>query len=682
LRTAAPGQPLLLAFDALPGLWKSLLLQVYGNPEQVIRETEAEFIRNYLNDRQIAGVPEQVQLYEPQKHEPTNEIPEHVQLYEPQKHAPTPGIITINIQAQQYYERFEYDLNGVQTHLSEKLRREYTANASVIMELSGYFATDRKTAMSVLESSRETLKHSLPRSMKRIEDKIREYGEVGFAALISGKVGNRNTRKITAESSQQIIALKRSRTPVYTDQQVFDKFNSIAKEKGWEPLKSIRSLKQFLGQPRIEPLWYDAVHGELKSSQRYSRRHRTELPLLRDALWYGDGTKLNLYYRGDDGKMHTTMVYEVMDAYSEVLLGYHISDTEDHEAQYHAYRMAIQTAARKPYEIVHDNQGGHKKADSTGLFSKICHIHRTTAPYNPESKTIESAFGRFQAEILHRDWRFTGQNITSKKISSRPNLEFIEANKDNLYTLNELKDIYAEMRRQWNEGRHPATGIPRIEMYRNSTNPATAEVSTSDMVEIFWLFTDSPSTFTSQGIEITIKGKKYRYEVFSSPGVPDHEWRRAHTLQRFHVKYDPFDMTSIRLYWKDDAGDLRFERVAEPYMKIHRAKQEQEDSEALFIVREREANLNDRIERQVVARTIETEHGVAPEQNGLRSPKLNLPAAKRDELQRQCERRAKKYGRNPDEYQTGQANKIISLTTYDELEDGMNFDTKKAANKL
>ncbi|MDR1340189.1 MAG: Mu transposase C-terminal domain-containing protein, partial [Prevotellaceae bacterium] len=554
---------------------------------------------------------------------------------------------------------------------------------SVIHELVKYFATgDRKTALAILEANRGTVGHTLPHSLNRLEDKVRQYQSSGFDALISGKVGNRNTLKITAEASQQIIALKRSRTPVYTDWQIFNKFNSTAAEKGWEQLKSIRSLKQFLNQPRIEPLWYDAVHGELKSAQRYSRRHQTELPKLRDALWYGDGTRLNLYYRDDDGKMRTKMVYEVMDAYSEVLLGYFISDTEDHEAQYHAYRMAIQTALHKPYEIVHDNQGGHKKVDSQGLFKQICHIHRPTSPHNPESKTIESAFGRFQANILHQDWRFTGQNITSKKMSSRPNLEFINENKDKLYTLTELKNAYSEARKQWNESAHPATGIPRIEMYRNSKNPKTPEVSPSDMVEIFWLITGEPCTFTSQGIEITVKGNKYRYEVFSSPGVPDHEWRRAHTLQRFYTKYDPYDMTSVRLYRKDDAGELRFERVAEPYMKIHRAKQEQEDGEDLIIRREREANLNDRMERQIAARTIEAEHGVAPEQNGLRSPKLNIPAAKRDELQRQCERRTKKYSRNPEEYQTARVDKVISLTTYDELEEETDFDTKKAANKL
>ena len=64
----------------------------------------------------------------------------------------------------------------------------------------------------------------------------------------------------------------------------------------------------------------------MKAHQRYDRKHRTILPSRRDSLWYGDGTKLNLYYRDENGNKCTTSVYEVVDAYSEVLLGYYISD--------------------------------------------------------------------------------------------------------------------------------------------------------------------------------------------------------------------------------------------------------------------------------------------------------------------------------------------------------------------
>ena len=41
-------------------------------------------------------------------------------------------------------------------------------------------------------------------------------------------------------------------------------------------------------------------------------------------------------------------------------------------------------------------------------------------------------------------------------------------------------------------------------------------MTVSDMVEMFWVQADRMSTFTSSGIEITIKGKKRTYEVMSS----------------------------------------------------------------------------------------------------------------------------------------------------------------------
>lgn len=594
--------------------------------------------------------------------------------------------------AREYFAGYEYDMNGVRTRLDTGLIEEYTLNASVLNALIDELAdkvaqakklnNSRSDLWDIIMQSSENLRrrygHTLPGNLSRLKEKIARYRKESYASLISGKVGNKNTLKITNEGIRQLIALKRSRVPVYTDMQIFKEYNRIAEEKGWKPIKSPRSLKQWLDSPMIEPLWHDAVFGELSAHQRYSRKHKTELPYRRDSLWYGDGTKLNLYYRDEAGKVRTTSVYEVIDAYSEVMLGYFISDTEDYEAQYHAYRMAIQISGHKPYEIVHDNQGGHKRLESSSFFGKICHVHRTTAPYSGQSKTIESVFGRFQADILHKDWRFTGQNITAKKAGSRPNLEFVEANKDKLYTLAELKAKYSEARREWNESLHPATGISRLEMYNSSVNEETPAVTTQDMVDMFWVMTKRRSTFTSEGIEITVKGKKYRYEVYSSPGVPDHEWRRTHSYQRFFVMYDPYDFSSVRLYWKDKAGKLRFERVAEPYLVIHRAIQDQTEYEAAFIRREQEANMQERVERQVAAKEIEYSHGVAPEQHGLSTPKLKGVTA---EVMRQIDRRTRRYKQDPEEYQVGRVTKKTSNLTFDQIGE-IKLNPKRVAGKL
>ncbi len=445
--------------------------------------------------------------------------------------------IKLDSEAREFFENFTYEKNGKQEHLTDKLVEEYTINASVLKELLKMMAQRRAIRQSLngstagaweviyqsSEAMREEYQHTLPQNEARLKAKIKAFKADGYKSLISGKVGNKNTQKITDEFGQLLIALKRCRVPVYTDAQLFDEANRQAEANGWKPLKSLSGMKRWLNSAAIMPLWYDAVHGEQAARQKFGRKHRTALPTKRDALWYGDGTKLNLYYQDENGKVRTTQVYVVIDAMSEVMLGWHISDSEDYEAQYLAYRMAIQTSKHKPYEIVHDNQGGHKKLDADGLFSKLCHVHRTTQPYNGESKTIEAVFGRFQQQVLHKDWRFTGQNITAKKMSSRPNLEFIEENKDSLYTLEELKDAYAKATKEWNEMAHPAYGKSRQEAYDSSVNEETQQVTAHDMVDMFWVTAKRMSTFTDQGISVTIKKQKRQYEVMSQPGVPDHE---------------------------------------------------------------------------------------------------------------------------------------------------------------
>lgn len=601
--------------------------------------------------------------------------------------------VKIDDKARTFFDDHRYEMNGVETSLSDKLKAEYTLNASVLNALVidlEVKTRDRKmygnslssvweNVAATSENLRKIYHHTLPENLARLKEKISRYKKESYASLISGKVGNASTLKITEEAGRFLIALKRSRVPVYTDSRIFEEYNRVAPEKGWKELKSKRSLTMWFKRPEIEQLWWDAVHGEMSAHQRFGRKHRTELPSRRDTLWYGDGTKLNLYYQDEEGNKRTTMVYEVMDAYSEVLLGYYISDSENYEAQYHAYRMAIQVSGHKPYEIVYDNQGGHKKLESDEFFDKICHIHRPTAPYNGQSKTIESVFGRFQEQELSKDWRFTGMNVTAKKLSSRPNLEFVDENDDRLFTLEELKAHYAEARRAWNTAPHPATGIPRIEMYEKSVNEETDVVTVYDMVDIFWLWTKRPATFTDSGIEVTIGKKKIPYEVFLAPGIPDHEWRRRNTYRRFYVKYDPYDLTSIQLYWKDRGGEMRKDRVAELYKTIHRAIQDQTKDEAGFIRQEQEANIQDRIERQIIAKEIEYAHGVAPEQHGLSTPRLKGVTK---EVQRQIDHRTKRYARDPEELQIGRAAKRASLLTWDQLKENKVVDMRKVAGKL
>ena len=635
-RFGGEGGYTLYAWSSIPQKYKARYMERYGDPEQRMKEA-------MMRDR-----------------------------------------IRLDSEAREFFESFTYEKNGKQEHLTEKLIEEYTINASVLKELLKMMAQRRAIRQSLngstagaweviyqsSEAMREEYQHTLPQNEARLKAKIKAFKADGYKSLISGKVGNRNTVKITKEFGLLLIALKRSRTPVYTDAQLFEEANRRAIENGWKPLKSLPGMKRWLYSSANEQLWYDAVHGENAARLKFGRKQRTKLPTRRDSLWYGDGTRLNLYYQDEEGKVRTTQVYEVIDAMSEVMLGYWISDSEDYEAQYHAFRMAIQTSGHKPYEIVHDNQGGHKKLNSLprrkegpneqGFLDKICHIHRATQPYNGSSKTIEAIFGRFQQQVLHQYDNFTGQNITAKKASSRPNLESMEANKKSLPTLDELKALYAEARQKWNSMKHPIYGKSRMEVYESSVNEETPVVTPVDMVNMFWVMHDKPATFTDQGITIEVKKQKYTWEVFKN-GEPDLEWRKLHTWEKFYVQYDPNDMTTVNLYAIDLAGRKRFSTVARPYWEIHRALQDQSAEEKTQIHKAIEAGKNDRIERVVAGRRIAIAHGTDPEQNGLIYPKLK---GLNKEQQEQAQSRLALYSQPPKNFTLGQIAKHISLTDW------------------
>ena len=122
--------------------------------------------------------------------------------------------LVIDTEARDWYEAFEYDLNGVQTHLDERLIDEYTLNASVLnvliseqndrVALSKALNNKRGDLWEILlatcEHLRELHGHTLPANASRLRGKIADYKRDGYLALISGKIGNRNTTKITEDA--------------------------------------------------------------------------------------------------------------------------------------------------------------------------------------------------------------------------------------------------------------------------------------------------------------------------------------------------------------------------------------------------------------------------------------------------------------------------------------------------
>lgn len=546
---------------------------------------------------------------------------------------------------QKAYEFFRnYTLDNGEA-LPEKNIKEYCANANITNAINTIVNSklaqrkalagskinvwDRITEV-VSELPKHTYPHSLPANSRRLKDRVKQYLNDGYGVFIHKSFGSKNAEKINDDAKSFVLARWCDRVKrVANYNQLLKEYNAKAEEEDWKLLKSEQSLINFLTDPKIEPLWYGYRFGELKMKEKFTMSFKTALPSMRDSLWYSDGTKVNLFYQDANGAMKTINVYEVMDAYSEVFLGYHISEKEDYEAGYQAFKMAMQVSEHRPYQISFDNGAGNKKLHSGGFFDKISHLAIKTQPYNGKSKTIESAFGRFQTQFLAQLPNYSGQNITSKKVSSHANMEFILANTDKLPTLEELKAIYKQKRNEWNQATHPKTGKPRIEMYFESINPDSPEVTPFQMVDFFWIERNLPVMCQSGGISFKEKKIQYDYVVYQQNSrAIDQEWHMSNVNQKFHIKFDPDDMSLIYLYKKTPLG-LKFVIAAETKVEIHRGQQEQEDWEAQFYRDQIEATKKIRIANEEKVEANLEKHGMTADSYGYKNPKLKGINSKR-----------------------------------------------------
>lgn len=540
-------------------------------------------------------------------------------------------------EAHDYYRNVYRKPDG--TMLAETKIQEYAANAAALNAIDhlivNKFTTTRgagkakktniwqKFADIIKQLPSEEWPCSLPAKAKPLQRKYSKYKKEHYAALVHGGQCNINGEKINDLAKEWLIARWADQINICADtEQLWNEYNERAKEEGWKPLIDDRAIYNYLHLEEIKSVWITHRYGSLKAKEHLTYHHSTRMPTMRDSLWYSDGTKLNFHYLDQNGKMATCQVYEVMDAYSEVFLGYHVSPTEDYVAQYHAYKMAAKTAGHRPYQITMDNQGGHKKLESGEFLSKLARLAINTEPYNGKSKTIESAFGRFQTKYMKRLWFFTGQNVKAKRDESQPRIEFILANKDKLPTLAEAIEAYVACRRLWNEAPHHRTKVPKLEMYLSSTNPKAPELSLWDMVDFFWIKREKTTTYSPGGLSFIEKKVEYEYVVYDRNRKIDMKFHVDNINKKFHVKFDPEDMSLVYLYENTPLG-LRFVTAAETKPTIARNRQEINQAEDQYYKQMKKANDTIRIEKRDEVEEILKKHGARAEDYGF-----NLPPVK------------------------------------------------------
>lgn len=520
-------------------------------------------------------------------------------------------------QALKFYREFRLD-NG--TGLPDVKIKLYTEAARVCLLIADFsnkggkaklkkLGFDKTSFYTAIAAHIQTRELPLPCAYSKLMLRVRQVIEQGFAALVSRKFANDNSQKLTPEQQQWIIARYAQVTKpdaVVVALELAEKSTQM----GW-PVVGESCIRKFLSKPANKQLWFYGRHGEKVWRNHFEHHAKLSAPMYRDSLWCSDGTKLNFFYRDDEGKVSAAQqCYLVVDVFSEAIIGWSIDTREDHATQYVAYKMAIGHAQHKPFQILYDNQSGHKSHASQDFYDRLSRAHFPAQPYNAQAKPVESIIGRFQKQVMRKLWFFTGQNITATSLDSRIDGEYVKARKEELPTLPEVKRLFKMLVEEWNGSKHPKMDQSRIAAYTASTNPQAQPVEYLDMVELFWMFTKE-TTYRRGGITLFLRGQKYEYEVIGEDGQPNVSWINAHVQDTFIIGYDPDDITHIRLY-KDYPDGRRFITAAYPKKEYSRAVQDHQPGTAADIRRMLEV-------RSVQKKTVKKLLQEAAEQSGVPS---------------------------------------------------------------
>lgn len=461
---------------------------------------------------------------------------------------------------------------------------QYIARANVLNAIStllkerenkrSAFGKSRSTlwqniAKAIQEFPEKEIPHKLPKNHRRLKEAYTRYQTHGYVGLLHKGLENDNTKKIKGEIADWWLAMYCLPNKMVVPA-IMVTYNEVKSDKGW-PSLTPEAVSKWLETPDLKRKWVLARHGREEWKRQfghYVKRKRDNW--FPNAYWAIDGSKIDWvhYEENAQGMASRLKIDPVVDIYSEKILGWSFSQTEDHTDHFKAIKMAVNNAGARPYLFTYDNQSGHKTKKMQELYDKL--IARKGGTHYPNkayahNSPVENIFKRLQQQVINRLWFSDKQSPTVRTIDNKPNIDFIKQNKHLLKTKEELIRAWEICVKLWNEAPHPKfKDLSRNEVYQMEA-PIREEVDFLDSVDMFWIYNNRKITYKRGGLLITVAGNDYEYEVLDQNNRIDIEFRRKYIGSKFIVKYDPDHMGEfVELYKEDANGDRQFVAHAQP----------------------------------------------------------------------------------------------------------------------
>jgi hypothetical protein len=405
----------------------------------------------------------------------------------------------------------------------------------------------------------KTRQINLPANPKRLKEKLKTYSLEGYESLIeSHKFGNDFSKKVKDVESESFLKSLLAARNKHDDTIIASAYNHWAAETGRESITSgtvgywRKKWRSFLLLDR------EGMGKFYTTISKQGQRKRPSAPLL---FINSDDNVLDAYFQTPDNKYFRPVLYVVIDAFNDYILGYAVGATVTKELVKEAYRNAHRhvmslTGGAYIWQQIQTDHWGISGKNTTELEAFYASMATFTPAglKNSQTKYVERSFGTVWHQELKKEMRhnYSGHNIGSGE----------KLNPDSLLPINfpHLDEAQEKIERFINRirlGKRKGSELSRLdewlEAFKASDKSKNRLLSTEQRLQIFGKTHDFSNKITAKGVTPTIQGERLVYEL-SQAQIFDHIGKSVQVI------YDENDLSEALI---TDGKTLRF--VARQY---------------------------------------------------------------------------------------------------------------------
>lgn len=386
-------------------------------------------------------------------------------------------------------------------------------------------------------------------NLKSFYNKLNEFKNNGYSVLINKNYKCiKSKKKVSVNHVNKIKELFKDKRQ-FTYREIHYKLNQWAIIKGVSEI-SISAIKNVITDPIVQNECKPFRNGS-EWSKLYLDPYKTRSEVQKNGeLWEMDGSRLQIAYINNEGKIAFLWCFVVMDVHSRKIVGYSYGDSENHKGVIDALKNAIATTNYVPQEILIDNGScyKHQTFKQLELRMKIYGTYfRRHLPGSPRDKGhIERFFSTFQTTICKNESGYIGEGVKSRREDGRPSKTRLneELHPKNLRSKEQLVKLLGVLIDRYNNLQINEKKLDPTTRFKIAESNYAYRISENDFAMMFW---NKLYDHKIQKSMIVLTEGSYRNNIYNYT-IDEEELRYRLNLREVTICYSKENRGVIKIF--------------------------------------------------------------------------------------------------------------------------------------